>query len=96
MTVRAKFKVNKIERTEHMRQDGTNEKGLPRYVSGEMQTIVMAPVYGGGDPDHENTKFWNATPSGEIRLGTVNADAGNQFELGKEYYVTFEAADTPE
>ena len=38
----------------------------------EVQTIVLFPVTGGTD---ENKAFWQATPSGEIKLGTVNAAA---------------------
>lgn len=53
----------------------------------------MQPVYGNGNPNHENTKFWKASPSGEIKLGTVNKDVWPHFELDAEYYVTFEKAD---
>ncbi len=92
-SMRAKFRVNRIERSETLRQDGVNAGGAQRWVPSELQTIVLAPVYGNGDPNHENTKFWNATPSGEIRLGTVNAEAARQFELGKEYYIDFTPAE---
>lgn len=93
MAVRAKFKVTRIERSEGSRQDGVDQQGRPRYVGTEMQTIVLAPVYGNGDPNHENTKFWQASPSGEIKLGTVNMEAAEQFELGKEYYIDFTRAE---
>jgi len=91
--VRAKFRVTRIERSETMKHDGTNEAGVARYVKSELQTIVLVPVYGHGDPNHENTKFWEATPSGEIKLGTVNAGAAAQFELGGEYYIDFTPAE---
>lgn len=78
MSVRAKFKVDSIERSS--------------YGSEELQTIKLSPVYGNGDPNHENTKFFRYTPSGHIHLGTVNPAAGNQFELGKEYYIDFTPA----
>lgn len=93
MTVRAKFSVTRIESS--MGSRPTSEKttqGYQKHEPCEMKTIVMTPVYGNGNPDHENTKFWQATPTGEIRLGTVNADAAAQFELGKEYYVDFTPA----
>jgi len=93
MTVRAKFKVIKIERMEGSRQDGKDENGRPRYVPAELQTIVLSPVYGNGDPEHENTKFWQASPSGEIKLGTINQAAAAQFDLGAEFYVDFTRAD---
>jgi len=92
MSVRAKFRVTKIERTLSSMRDGTDEKGRDRYVSVEMQTIVMTPVYANSDPDHENTKFWNATPNGELRLGTINREAAEQFELDGEYYIDFTPA----
>ncbi len=78
MSVRAKFKVNRIERS--LFRDGV-----------EVQTIVLSPVYS-HDKDSENARFYQATPSGEIRLGTVNAAAAAAFELEGEYYVTFERA----
>lgn len=77
MTVRAKFKVNRIERSSW-------GKGV------EVQTIVLSPVTGGTD---ENKAFWQATPSGEIKLATVNAAAAAAFELDGEYYVEFTKAD---
>jgi hypothetical protein len=77
MTVRAKFKVQRIERSSW-------GKGV------EVQTIVLLPVTSGTD---ENTKFWQATPSGEIKLGTVNAAAAAAFDLDAEYYVEFTKAE---
>jgi len=50
-------------------------------------------MYANNDRQHENTKFWDASPSGEIKLGTVNPDAWNYFTLGKEYYIDFAEAD---
>lgn len=76
--VRAKFT---LVRTESTISDGK-----------ELRTLVLVPVYGKSDPDHENSKFWKYTPSGEIKLGTVNEAAWEQFELGKEYYVDFTPA----
>lgn len=90
--VRAKFKVQRIERSMGSRSaklpDGTYDH---TYV--EQWSIVMAPVYGNGDPNHENTKFWQATPAGEIKLTTVNADAVAQFDLNKEFYIDFTLAE---
>jgi hypothetical protein len=54
--------------------------------------VVLTPVYN-PDPASENGKFWKATPSGEIRFSSCNADAMAQFEVGKEYYVDFTLAD---
>lgn len=44
-------------------------------------------VVHGGSP--ENNSFFAATPSGEIKVGTVAAD---RFEVGKEYFVDFSPA----
>ena len=78
MSVRAKFKVDSIER------------GL--WDKKEMHTIKMTPVYANNDPEHENTKFWRYSPCGSLHLGTINAEAASQFELGAEYYIDFTKA----
>lgn len=75
MTVRAKFKVNSITRQQHW--DASK---------GEIQTIKLSPVSSGSP---ENSSFYAATPCGNIELGTVNADAAQQFTLGGEFYVDF-------
>lgn len=95
MSVRAKFKVQRIESTQHAnypykKEDGTPDYKRPEVV--ELKTIALSPVYGNGDPSHENTKFWQASPSGEIKLGTINPAAWEAFELGGEYYVDFTKA----
>jgi len=93
MSVRAKFKVNRIERTMGSKRDGKDESGRDRYLPCEMWTVVMSPVYANNDPEHENSKFWAATPSGEIKLDTVNAEAVKEFDLDKEFYIDFTAAE---
>lgn len=90
MTVRAKFKVTGVNRGIGSMPTGEkDENGRAIYGPCEVQTIALQPVYGNGDPEHENTKFWLATPSGSISLGTVNESAGRYFMLGEEYYVDF-------
>lgn len=76
--VRAKFYVQRVEKS--MYGYAPNQQ--------EMTTLVLAPVYS-NEEGTENKKFWNATPTGEIKLGTVNRDAAKHFELGKEYYIDF-------
>jgi hypothetical protein len=51
--------------------------------------IVMRAVYGNSDPNHENTKFFNYTPSGTLDMGIVKGESGAYFEPGKEYYLDF-------
>jgi len=55
----------------------------------EQRTIKLHPVYGNGDPNHENTKFWNATPSGQFHFTMISLETAEQFELNKEYYVHY-------
>lgn len=94
MSVRCKFTVNSITKTIGSRQkldaDGKVIKGAngyPEYERCEMATVKLSPVYGNGDPAHENTKFWQASPSGSFELGTVNMEAVAQLQLGAEYYI---------
>lgn len=84
--VRAKFKVQKFESTLYQKR---GEDGVYRDI--EMRTIVLSPVFSKEDGS-ENKKFWDATPSGEIRLGTINQSAWESFVLGSEYYVDFTKA----
>jgi len=75
MSVRAKFKVSEI--TTHS------------YGNQLMKTVKLAPVPKDADPESENSKFWAASPNGEIRLGTLNMSAAEQFEINAEFYVDF-------
>ncbi len=79
MTVRAKFVVQSITRQKHWDRE-----------KGEIHTVKLSPVAGNSE---ENKQFYAATPSGSIELGTVNEQAGRQFELGAEYYVDFQKVD---
>ena len=79
MSVRAKFTCNSITRQQHWDKS-----------KGEIQSIKLAPVTSGSE---ENKAFYEATPSGEISLNTLNQAAGNYFELGKEYYIDFVKAE---
>lgn len=78
MSVRAKFKVQSILTSAKWNGTGT------------MGTVKLSPVTGGSP---ENAKFYEATPGGQIELGTVNEEALAQFVIGKEFYVDFTPAD---
>lgn len=101
--VRAKFKYNGFDASLSTREKRDAEgnvvkdsaTGRAMYEEVEMRTLKFSPVYGNGDPNHENTKFWAATPSGEVKLGTVKPEAWSQFVLGQEYYLDFSAAAVP-
>jgi len=98
--VRAKFRLNRVEitegRTKRRTKDGNdyakNDAGAQIYDNCELHTLVFNPVYANDNPRHENTRFWDYSPSGEIKLGTVNPDAWNHFQIGKEYYIDFTGA----
>ena len=80
---RAKFKVDSRTETEGGRYDENN-----KYVACPEYSITMSPVYS-DDPESENAKFFNATPSGQITMGVVNEAAAEIFQVGKEVYVDF-------
>lgn len=46
--------------------------------------VRFEPVVTGSD---ENDKFFKFTPWGELKFGTINKDAADQFEIGSEYYL---------
>ena len=87
MSVRAKFKLNRIEsqHTQIQLSDGT-------YGPGELKTLTFSPTYS-NDPESENKKFWEATPGGELKFNCVNAKAVEYFTLGKEYYLDITEAE---
>lgn len=88
MSVRAKFRCDSITHLiTHIYDDD-----LKQAVPTPARSIKMSPVYGNGDPNHENSKFWKASPGGSLSLDVVNADAVDQFEVGKEYYLDFTPA----
>lgn len=51
--------------------------------------LTFAPVTSGSA---ENDEFFNFTPWGELKFGTINEDAANQFEVGNEYYLDLSPA----
>ena len=75
--VRCKFKLDSITRS--------IATWLPPQR--EIWNVRMSPVYANSDPNHENSKFWQAAPSGSFELSTVNKEAVESLELGKEYFI---------
>lgn len=53
-------------------------------------TVEFEPVTNGSP---ENEEFFKWTPWGKLEIGTVNAKAGQAFDVGKEYYVDLTPAD---
>ena len=67
-----------------------DRKEVVTYPHGEYTTLIMGPVTGNSE---ENKSFWNATPSGELKINIANKKAIEFFELGKEYYLDFTKAE---
>lgn len=88
--VRAKFKVDAITRTMSSKAV-MGPDGKSTYEPCEIRTVVMSPVYS-QDPESENRKFWDSSPSGKLELGCANLAAAEMFELGREYYIDFSQA----
>lgn len=67
------------------------EKGEAVGFSGgdKMNKIQLHAVTNGSA---ETESFFAATPHGAISLGVVRPEAGDAFEVGKEYYVDFTPA----
>lgn len=51
--------------------------------------VEMEPVFSGSK---ENEEFFKYTPCGRLEVGTINAEAAKQFEVGKEYYIDISPA----
>ena len=49
-------------------------------------SVRLIPVSAGSA---ENESFFKLTPWGEIKIGTINAEAAAQFVPGKQFYVDF-------
>jgi hypothetical protein len=87
--VRAKMKVTKIESSMGTRR--VIEDGKEKWMPAELRTVVLNPIYD-PDPNSENGKFYASSPSGEIRLGTINPEAWSAFVLNQDYYIDFTPA----
>lgn len=54
--------------------------------SQKSNTIQMYPVTSGSE---ENKKFYKWSPSGELKLTTINPSAAEQFIPGEEKFIVF-------
>lgn len=82
-SVQAKFFVKSIQHMTHS--------------PGPTEHNAFAEVKLGVVTSGEGNESWSKyTPSGEINMSITNMDAVDQFDLGKEYLVTFEAAEDAE
>jgi len=63
---------------------------LTRRAEGaEGFNLDFQPVTSGSP---ENDQFFKYTPWGELKIGTINADAAQSFAVGEEYYLDFTPA----
>jgi hypothetical protein len=77
MSVKAKFICNTISKSKFSKLDQGSA------------TVTLTPVVSGSD---ENKEFWQYTPSGKVEMQIKNEAAEKYFEVGAEYYLTFEKA----
>jgi hypothetical protein len=81
-SVIAKFQISTVE-----------HQGYRNYETDKPQTtgvkVNMSPVYKPKDKNHENYKFWEASPSGQCWLQIQNPNAFDFFQPGQEQYVIF-------
>lgn len=63
---------------------------ITRYTGGG-QEVTLGAVTGYGS--EENESFWNATPSGQLKMTISNPKAQEFFDVGKSYYLDFTEAE---
>lgn len=83
-TIRCKFTCTRVMSEEVW--DYAEKR--PKVIYG----VEFRPVYS-ADPNHENKKFWDATPTGSLTLGTIKQVP---WEVGKECYVDITPAPNTE
>lgn len=93
MRVRAKFRVTTVSKYEGSVPDGVDEKGRQKSKPGIVATVEARPVYGNGDPSHENSKFWAASPGGEFKLNCVVPGLVEHLQPGVEFYLDITTAE---
>lgn len=59
----------------------------------EFESGKKVELYAVHSGSKENEEFFKYTPSARIELQTINEEAANKFNVGKEYYVDFSAAE---
>lgn len=89
MSVKCKFYVQSIERQGYTSRKSEDDPGT-RVTSGIK--VNLAPVYAPKDANCENSRFWTATPGGQLWMQINNPEAFNEFVEGQEYYLTFDKA----
>jgi hypothetical protein len=93
MTTRCKFRIDSINHS--VQQSSEIVQGEYVTTQKDYFTLVASPVYHNRDPEHENTKFWNYTPSGKLELSTINKAAIEWAKPGMEIYIDISPAPSP-
>lgn len=76
----AKFYVTTVEK------QGYPSEGKPHTTGVK---VNLQPVYAPDDKGHENHRFWQATPQGQLWMQINNPAAFEFFSAGEEVYLTF-------
>lgn len=87
-TTRAKFRCDSVTSLMGSKLGPDGKTWVPCI----QKSVSMSPVYGNGDPSHENSKFWAASPSGKFELCVINLPAAEIFVPGQEYYLDISPA----
>lgn len=74
MATRCKFTCQSVTKRQHWNQEKRDEKRF-------LYKAEFTAVYGGSE---ENAKFFEATPSGNLEIGTYKEDL---FEPGVDYFI---------
>ncbi|MEW6209818.1 MAG: hypothetical protein AB1631_15750 [Acidobacteriota bacterium] len=92
-TVIAKFYVQSVERQGYPKRAKVDEAAEPHTTGVK---VNLSPVYAPDDKNHENHKFWEATPSGQLWMQINNPSAFDFFKEGEEVYLTFSKPEVAE
>lgn len=82
MAIKTKFKLTSLTRRLTL-------AGWTEPAPKEMVIVKLFPVH----EEAESLSSFNASATSCLEIGTQNLAAAAEFELGAEYYVTFERAD---
>lgn len=81
--VRAKVWVSEVT------QKRQGRPGHPDDVTYQTEDVTFTFV-SGNDPDNENSKFWDATPTAQpFHMVIANREAFGIFKVGQEFYLDF-------
>lgn len=86
MAVQAKFRCTFIDEPVSLKK---SRETAPNHEYQEIRVVHFEAVK---DKDGDNAEWSKWTPSGDIQMYVTNPAAFSQFEAGRDYLLTFEAA----